>query len=428
MMARGFTPPRRVLFSTQKGAVSIQDVSPTYIHRLGKYFQRGIGVVVAMSSKVFDSYCHIVQKEEEEKEGIGEENVALETKLNSEVENARKHYTEDDKAKAFSAVLASIMETHDVYMKKKRQAYEKYDQFRVPDFPPGTADVEQKRKASRQGAQALLRQENYEAYRFYIDNTSIVGRLLFTLLKMCTKNGRSVFHTFNTQERLKSEIPFNYSQRWQERYIDNSLHQDPDYDDVRRIRQCLQTEDADTMPYEGIDDLISHQGIHDGRSRKAIDPLTSAGPRLLKAPIDKTYLEYLRRLEKFGKKPNLYVTSNLEHILWPEKSLWRGKFSSLKFSAFGCQEKKYQNQIPVDDHRLPLIAAYYENEKKSQMYVPEELYCPFVFQERDGLGSFVKKSPEDILQQNQWALRDVGKPVDEITRMLLGVESVLGVE
>ncbi|CAD7948318.1 unnamed protein product [Amoebophrya sp. A120] len=357
--------------ATRVNVLNVNDISPTYVSRLGKYFERGIGVAVPCDRRI---------------EG-GQ--VPLDAKV-------------DDQLSGQRLMARRLLQVFESYVQKKlTSASEIVEEYKSP--------------SKRKTAECRLREARKAAYSTYMSQTSIPERVIV----MCLQMRQRGFLCFDYEPGSRSLRAVDGMQT-RERY---PLHQLETSDTVEATSAHQSRTSAYDYPLDidvdniTVPDHFVLPGRHRGSTRREVERLqrtelrlanqsvdapTSCGARLLGPDIDGSLYQYLSFNRRLGKEPTTFVTTDLQTALCPVNahpdSLMPGVF------------------IQVSEDVFPETASLFED---GLMPVPSSLQGPFVMKRRDGGGSFDKRHPKEIFEAGQWGAKSLHGGVDHLTRMVL---------
>ncbi|CAD7952727.1 unnamed protein product [Amoebophrya sp. A25] len=408
--------------ATGMNVVNINDLSPQYVYRLGKYFGRGMGIAVPLDRK----YGH--QKKPEDR--------------NPNDNNGAKFCSSDKftEMKKPQYAMSSLLAFFDKYLiEKTRAAYQIYDNYERQVAAAGASE------ATKQAANQELRQVRQAAHAAYMEKTTILERVILMALKrqqndclsVCPR-GEKVYdqpacdaahsRRHYPVHRLQSSETFPSPPDDQTRLplsgeistnINMSLPIVNRYMEANDIGCCHAASARQSGRWRENQGGWESRGFFSARPNPLLERMetrraalsfeegTSCGATLSGKSADVAFATYCRVLKSQNRERVTIVGLRLTHILRPESGNVRDVVEGEDDSIV---------RIPLPRNWTDTIAHFQHETEWPLQVVPKHLQGPFRLKHRDGKGSFLKREPAEVIASKQWGSRNIHPPVNEEMR------------
>lgn len=395
-----------ISLATQSNTASLHDLSPQYIHRMGKYFSRRLSVALPVHFR-FPSIGAVASVLEDpilrnlaSKDTLSQE---LRCRFSVKVKETASVFEVEPGSRLFDSYSSYMTLGGDdcpIFTQLPKEA-----QRILLDFK-NELDLE-----ARKRRQAL--------YQEHIETTSVLERLLVSLL------------------RCPGSAHFG---RPAEKWLENQAYSE-DVADVFPKELAESRRAFPSFPGTGtldrfVDDgglglytqSCRQRGSEERLLSRSVEEGTSGGIRLLWPPVDKSFSEHCEVLKARNQKRKTIASRTLMHVLNPHQCRTatnvkqhepvqphQAAIDPSDFVSIGIPEDAVSVTIP--------IPADWSNVRKTfpsgELPVPPELAKPFKMLPRDGKGSFEKKDPAIVLKDDQWFIKNYGEA--ETVRWFVGV-------
>ncbi|CAD7963844.1 unnamed protein product [Amoebophrya sp. A120] len=417
--------------ATRTNLVTVNDLSPQYIYRLGKYLARGFGIAVPLDRQV------TVEK------------VPMATRC----ARYQKHAHARGEKCARRDEMGRLLQVFEDHMEQKRH--------NLASFLVEHANLLQPRKSStlprtlvypiecsnksreKEAVTAKLRELRHSMYQTYMQKTTIPERVILMALqrqKSDSLEAKGSAAVLNVDAGGHPAVPPCDTAICRNRYpvhaleVADTFAVSPSSESnknsiplVCNHRQAKAARCAVEIGSRGAWRVNSdwygpeHQNssmvsilerIEFRKVAASVEEGTSCGVRLLGDNVDSSFAIHCKSLYAQDKEQTTFITDNLKYALRPES----GHALTVGMpEGVACR-------FPLNERAFPETAKFFrEKHGEACMLVPKELRGYFEMTQRDGKGSFQKKHPDEVIQSGQWWSKNIHGELDFAMRLLLGL-------
>eukprot|EP00392_Amoebophrya_sp_AT5.2_P000591 g592.t1 len=424
--------------ATGANVVNVNDLSPQYIYRLGKYFGRRMGIAVPLDRNFV---VQQTQQSAASAQGI----------RNSSCRNYEL---------GVRCLMSKLVRMWDEHLLEKMTAAEAlWNSFGYPNSNnyPSPAEREELNTSHKQ-----WRREHYSTW---MQQTTIPERVALMVLQrqqndslaVAARSDENGFHC-NSEDASSTRVRFPVHTLQTSDTVENVQNENFDLPPVFNHRHAA---NAGCILATGGSYLGNRSRFNTMEFRKAaasVEEGTSCGARLMGECADTAFAQHLDSLSKQKRTLTMFISDNLAHILRPE-SVPESRASDAASLAHDSSDSSDAESLSSDAESLdgangvrlnggshsesetqaepvlqiPLPSSHFPRTRKALMkmnagnpdlVVPEKLRGCFRFKHRDGKGSFEKKDPKEVIEGGQWFTKNVHAEVDHVMRMILGLEEI----